>query len=74
MQGPGEIRRRKRRCNQAVLAGLFLLAAALLVSGLHLLPDLATTLVAIMGFSLVMYGVHVGWVIVYERESDGPPA
>ena len=74
MQEPEEIGRRKRRCNQAVLAGLSLLAVALLISALHLLPDAATTLAAIVGFCLVMYGVHVGWVIFYERESDGPPA
>ena len=74
MQDPDEIRRRKRRSTKAVLAGLSLMAVALLVSSLPLLPDLATTLAAIVGFSLVMYGVHVGWVIFYERESDGPPA
>ena len=74
MQDPDEIRRRKRRCNQAVLAGLCLLALALLVSSLHLLPDAATTVAAIVGLCLMMYGVHVGWVIFYERESDGPPA
>jgi hypothetical protein len=74
MQDPGEIRRRKRRSTKAVLAGLCLIAAALLVSMLGLLPDAATTLAAITGFSLVMHGVHLGWVIFYERESDGPPA
>jgi hypothetical protein len=57
-----------------VLAGLSLMAVALLVSGSHLLPDAVTTLAAIVGFSLVMHGVQVGWVIFYERESDGPPA
>lgn len=74
MQDPDEIRRRKRRCTKAVLAGMSLMAVALLVSALRLLPDEATTLAAIVGFSLVMYGVHLGWVIVYEQESDGPPA
>ena len=74
MQDPDEIRRRKRRSTKAVLAGLSLMAIALLVSSLRLLPDPATTLAAIVGFSLVMYGVHLGWLIFYERESDGPPA
>ena len=74
MQGPDEILRRKRRSTKAVLAGLSLMAVALLVSSLRLLPDAATTLAAIAGFSLVMYGVHLGWLIFYERESDGPPA
>ena len=73
MQDPDEIRRRKRRCTKAVLAGLSLIAVSLLVSVLHMLPDEATTLAAIIGFSMVMYGVHLGWVIFYERESDGPP-
>jgi hypothetical protein len=74
MQDPDEIRRRKRRSTKAVLAGLSLMAVALLVSSLRLLPDAATTLAAIVGFSLVMYGVPLGWLIFYERESDGPPA
>ena len=74
MQDPDEIRRRKRRSTRGVIAGLSLMTMALLVSGLHLLPDGATTLAAIVGFSLMMYGVHVGWMIFYERESDGPPA
>ena len=74
MQDPDEIRRRKRRSTKAVLAGLSLMAVALLVSSVRLLPDAATTLAAIVGLCLVMYGVHLGWVIFYERESDGPPA
>jgi hypothetical protein len=74
MQDPDEIRRRKRRSTKAVLAGLSLMAVALLASALRLLPDLATTVAAIVGFSLLMYGVHVAWIIFYERESDGPPA
>jgi hypothetical protein len=74
MQHPDEIRRRKRRSTKAVLAGLSLMAVALLVSSVRLLPDAATTLAAIVGLCLVMYGVHLGWVIFYERESDGPPA
>ncbi len=73
MQDPDEIRRRKRRCNRAVLGGLALLAVALLTSGLHLLPDLVTTLAAIAGVGSVMYGVNGAWLIVYERDSDGPP-
>jgi hypothetical protein len=74
MQDPDEIRWRKRRCDRAVLTGLSLLAVALLTSGLQMLPDLATTLAAIIGFCLVMYGVHGAWLIFYERDSDGPPA
>jgi len=73
MQDADEIRRRKRRSTKAVIAGLSLIATALLVSVLGMLPDVATTLAAIAGFCLVMYGVHLGWVIFYEQESDGPP-
>jgi hypothetical protein len=73
MQDPDGIRRRKRRSTKAVLAGLSLMSVALLVSVLGMLPDAATTLAAILGFGLVMYGVHLGWLIFYERDSDGPP-
>jgi hypothetical protein len=73
-QHPDEIRRRKRRSTKAVLAGLSLISVALLVSVARALPDGATTLAAILGFCLVMYGVHLGWAIFYEAESDGPPA
>jgi hypothetical protein len=74
MEDPEVIRARKRRCTHAVLAGMVVMAVALLVSGLRLAPDLLTTATAIVGFSLVMYGVHVGWVIFFDRETDGPPA
>ena len=65
---------RKRRCTRAVLAGLAVMAVALLLSGLRLAPDLLTTAAAVAGFSMVAYGVHVGWVIFYDKETDGPPA
>ena len=71
---PDEIRRRKRRSTKAVLGGLSLIASALLISVLGMLPDAVTTFAAIVGFCLVMYGVHLGWVIFYEGESDGPAA
>jgi hypothetical protein len=35
-------------------------------------PPLATTVAAIAGFVIVMYGVHVGWLVFYDRETDGP--
>ena len=68
------VRALKRRCTRAVLLGLATMALALLLSAAELAPDLLTTVAAIAGFSLVMYGVHVGWVIFYDRETDGPPA
>ena len=66
------IRFRKRRSNRAVLAGLMLMAVALLVSSWELVPDLVTTVAAIAGFLILMYGVHLAWLMFYEREPDGP--
>ena len=53
-------------------AGLSLIVVALLVSSRELAPALATTLAAIVGFGLLMYGVHVAWLVFYDREPDGP--
>jgi Flp pilus assembly protein protease CpaA len=72
MQDARLIRSRKRRPNRAVLAGLLLMAVALVVSSTKLAPDLATTVAAIAGFLILMYGVHLGWLVFYEREPDGP--
>ena len=74
MEDPEVVGARKRRCTRAVLGGLAVMAVALLLSGLRLAPDLLTTAAAVVGFSMVAYGVHVGWVIFYDRETDGPPA
>ena len=71
MQGAAE-NRRKRRSDRAVVAGLSLIVVALLVSSRELAPALATTLAAIIGFVLLMYGVHVAWLVFYDREPDGP--
>jgi hypothetical protein len=48
------------------------MAAALLVSSWGVAPDPATTVVAIAGFLILMYGVHLAWLVFYEREPDGP--
>jgi hypothetical protein len=72
MQDVPPIRGWKQRSNRAVLAGLSLIAVALLVSSWELLPDLATTIAAIAGFLILMYGVHLAWLVFYEREPDGP--
>jgi hypothetical protein len=72
MQDVPPIRGWKHRSNRAVLAGLSLIAVALLVSSWELLPDLATTIAAIAGFLILMYGVHLAWLVFYEREPDGP--
>ena len=67
-----EVGRRKSRSNRAVLLGLALMAVALLLTAYDLGPLLVTTAAGIAGFALVMHGVHVGWLVFYERESDGP--
>jgi hypothetical protein len=72
MQDAALIRSRKRRSNRAVLAGLLLMSVALLVSSWELAPDIATTVAAIAGFLILMYGVHLAWLMFYEREPDGP--
>ncbi|CAA9387560.1 MAG: hypothetical protein AVDCRST_MAG75-1370 [uncultured Propionibacteriaceae bacterium] len=65
--------RRKRRANRAVLGGLCLMAAALCASSMGF-AQRATTAAAIAGFVLLMYGVHLGWSVFYDSESDGPPS
>ena len=72
MQGAAEIGRSKRRSNRAVVAGLSLIVVALLLSSREVAPAVATTLAAIVGFGLLMYGVHVAWLVFYERDPDGP--
>jgi hypothetical protein len=72
MQGAAEIGRRKRRSNRAVVAGLSLIVVALLLSSQEVAPAVATTFAAIVGFGLLMYGVHVAWLVFYERDPDGP--
>lgn len=54
------------------MIGVGLMAVALLVSSWELLPPIATTVAAIVGFGLVSYGVHVAWLVFYDREPDGP--
>ena len=72
MQGAAEVHRRKRRADRAVVAGLSLIVVALLLSSREVAPAVATTLAAIIGFVLLMYGVHVAWLVFYDREPDGP--
>jgi CHASE2 domain-containing sensor protein len=72
MQNAAEIGRRKRRANRAVLIGVCLMAAAMLVSSWELAPPIATTVAAIVGFVLLSYGVHLAWLVFYDREPEGP--
>jgi hypothetical protein len=55
-----------------VLGGVTLMLVALIASSVDLVPQLLTTAAAVAGFVLVMYGVHVGWLVFYDREPDGP--
>jgi len=72
MQDAELVRRRKRVCNRTVFVGLCWIAAALGASAAELVPPIATTLLAVAGLLLLMYGVHLGWLVVYERDLDGP--
>jgi hypothetical protein len=72
MQRAARAKRRKRRSTRAVLAGLSEIAAALVVSTWRLVPDLVTTLAAIIGFGVFSYGVYLSWQLYYDREPDGP--
>ena len=67
-----EIRRRKRRSNKAVLGGVVSMVMAVLVDLTELAPPLATTVVALVGLALLMYGVQIGWLVFYDRDTDGP--
>jgi hypothetical protein len=54
------------------MSRLSLIVVALLLSSQEVAPAVATTLAAIVGFGLLMYGVHVAWLVFYEREPNGP--
>jgi len=72
MPGDDGIGSRKRRSNRAVVRGVLLMAIAVLASSWGLAPEAATTIAAVVGFVLVLYGVHVGWLVFYDREPHGP--
>jgi Flp pilus assembly protein protease CpaA len=72
MQDADVTRSRKRRSNRAVLSGLGTMAIALFVSAVDLAPPMSTTIAAVIGFVFLMYGLHLGWLVFYEREHDGP--
>lgn len=55
-----------------MVAGIGLMASALVVSAFEMIHPGVTTAGAIIGFVMLMYGVHLGWLVFYERESDGP--
>jgi L-lactate permease len=67
-----EIRRRKRRSNRAVFIGVGQMALGLLCSAKSLGPQLAATVAAFVGLAFLVYGVHLGWLVFYDRDPDGP--
>jgi hypothetical protein len=48
------------------------MALGLLSSAKGLGPQFAATIVAAVGLVFVVYGVHVGWLVFYDRDPDGP--
>lgn len=72
MDDPAEVSRRKRRSSRAVVAGIALMGSSLVVSALEMIHPVVTTVGAVLGFVMLMYGVHLGWLVFYERDPDGP--
>jgi hypothetical protein len=72
MDDAAEAGRRKRRSSRAVVGGCSLMTVALILSAADVGPAIATTVGAVVGFVLLLYGVHVGWLVFYDRDSDGP--
>lgn len=72
VQQPADVRRLKRRSSRAVIAGVVEMAVAMVVSVLRMAPPVVTTIGWLVGFVLVLYGVHVGWMVFYDREPEGP--
>ena len=64
------IRRRNRRTWIAFLGGIGLLGAALLASMTRAIPDLITTVAALMGVVGMIYGVATGTLMVFDRKPD----
>ena len=48
------------------------MVAALVLSAHDVGPPLTTTVGAVVGFVLLLHGVHVGWLVFYDRDDDGP--
>jgi hypothetical protein len=69
---PADVKRLKRRSSRAVIAGVVEMAVSMVVSVLRMAPPVVTTVGWLVGFALILYGVHVGWMIFYDREPEGP--
>ena len=64
------IRGRNRRAWIAFLGGIGVLGAALLASMMRAIPDLITTVAALMGVAGMIYGVATGTLMVFDRKLD----
>jgi len=72
MQDDAEAGRRKRLSSRCVVAGISFMGSALLVSVRDVLPPVVPTVAALIGFVFLLYGVHVGWLVFYDRDPEGP--
>ena len=69
-QSPGEVRRLGRLSWIVFLGGTCLLGLAVLASILRLVPDLVSTVAAILGVTGMFTGLVMGVLIVLQRDRD----
>jgi uncharacterized membrane protein YdcZ (DUF606 family) len=69
-QSPGEVRRLGRLSWIAFLGGSCLLGLAVLTSMVRLVPDLLSTVAAILGVASMFSGLVMGVLIVLQRDRD----
>ena len=48
------------------------MALALVASEAGLVSPLISTVIAFAGFVLLLYSVHLAWLVFYERDPEGP--
>jgi hypothetical protein len=72
MQDGEQVRHRKVWSNRAVFIGCCWMALALVASEAGLVSPLISTVIAFAGFVLLLYGVHLAWLVFYERDPEGP--
>ena len=65
-----EVRRAAQRSWIAFLGGIGLVGSAVLASLTSVVPDLITTVAAIVGVTGMIYGVVTGMLVVLNRDPD----
>ena len=65
-----EVRRAAQRSWIAFLSGIGLVGGAVLASLTSVVPDLITTVAAIVGVTGMIYGVVTGMLVVLNRDPD----